>query len=632
MATFMDPFVDPCDDFYMYACGGWINQTTLPSPDSYDSIGQSLWTQSTNVVSDILKAKQPKLDEFYKSCLDATTRNELGVAPLHEDLNAIVRASSKEAILRMAASLVKKGVPGILQFAVAGNPETDATRNTLFLAPSLPALERKYYAQWTNPEFASSYGAYVTSLILLAGYDRTTAQASQDAVLQWERDVNVIENTASNTVDSSLFKAAQAFPLSVGTFLEALGFDIDHNDPLKSVVLLSESKLPALEALLQRMSTSDLKALVVFKLLHFHALNLSESFAAAHATLDNAMFNVTQPHPLAEECRVTVPAKLSSLVDKYYLDQAWSTERGDQAKAMTKALEAAFNHGLDSVDWLDNATLTNARAKMAKLVHSLGGPMTTEVYPSIVFDAKTYVANIYRAAAFDAQKSLASVYEPVDRLDWGTRSPQDVNAGFRDSTNTILVHAAIMQSPYFGPNLDPAQNFGAMGMFIGHEIVHGFDSGGRKYDGDGNKRNWWSNASSAKFDEKAACLADQYGTLDVVSETTGKSLAKLNGTWTLRETIADNGGLKAAFRAYQAYIKTVAAPAYSKAIGEKMFYTAFGQAWCEKNSDAQLNYVLKDVHLPGKYRVWGAIRNNDQFARVFNCQDDLLIIILRVQL
>ncbi|KAF0685247.1 hypothetical protein As57867_022753, partial [Aphanomyces stellatus] len=207
-------------------------------------------------------------------------------------------------------------------------------------------------------------------------------------------------------------------------------------------------------------------------------------------------------------------------------------------------------------------------------------------------------------------------------LEWVDINPSTVNAQYVPSKNQITVTAAIMQSPLFEAGVDPAQNFGSIGAVIGHEIVHGYDNSGRQYDADGNKRVWWTAGTSAKFDEKAACIAKQYGALDVVSEVTGKSMAKLNGTLTLGETIADNGGLKSAFRAYQAYMKTIAKPTYTKEIGEKLFFLAFGQTWCEKNSDAALKHNLADVHPPGKYRIWGAVRNNDEFARVFNCPKD----------
>ncbi|KAF0685248.1 Aste57867_22824 [Aphanomyces stellatus] len=621
MVKLMDASVDPCEDFYKHACGGWYNETTIAPSAVHASIMMDLDSQVNAVLSSILQANKPNLGKFYNACVDMNARNEFGVAPLTPDLDAIFNASSTESVLRVAASLALKKVPGFVQINVAGHPETDATHNKLFLAPTLRLLDATYYSTSGNSApFESAYRKYVSLLFQLAGFENNEAMVN--AVMDWELAVQHLENADVTNDAPTMSQAAHKYPLGVGVLLKVLNVD---DDPSKSVVL--QPQFPDLETLLLHTTTEDLKAILAFKLLHFHALDLSQPFTDAHTAFDKMALH-EGPNPLTNECRAAVLTKIPSLVGKYYVDEVWTTKTAGQATAMVEALKTAFNSGLESLDWLDKTTLANAKVKMAKLVYTLGGPRDPQVYSSIQFDSKTYVANMDRAATIDMRKKLASVNQPADRFSWFDpafkmdMTSYTVNAGFGPETNAIVVAAAILQFPLFQAENDPAQNFGASGVVVGHEIVHGFDNSGRTFDGDGNKRVWWTNETSAKFNEKATCIAKQYGSLDVVSETTGETLSKLNGTLTLGETIADNGGLKSAFRAYQAYMKTVVKPAYTQENGEKLFFLAFGQTWCEKNSDASLKHRLSRVHPPGKYRVWGAVRNNDEFARVFNCPKD----------
>ncbi|KAF0718740.1 hypothetical protein As57867_001512, partial [Aphanomyces stellatus] len=495
VAKRMDVSVNPCDDFFKYACGGWYKQATLSNPDGSTSTLGALGGQVQAVITKILQADKPKLGAYYKSCLDVETRNALGVAPLKDDLQAIFTASSKEAVLRAAATMTKKGVPGLVGVDVSGNPAADATRNTLYLLPStMFPLDTKYYTQEpTDPKaFERAYRKYVSALFQLAGYNKDVASASQDAVLKWDQTLQKIQDVNMTNVGTTVYKVAQKYPLATGPLLQTLGLDTSRDDTSKAVLLQGGSLFATLEELLQRTSLTDLKALVAFKLLDFHALDLTDAFDAARGEFDAVALGETEPLSMDIQCRVTVPTKIASLVDKYYTEVVWSNKSTAEATVMVKALEVAFNSGLDSLDWLDKATLANAKAKMAKLVNTLGSPDTPELYTSINFDARTYIANIDRANKVDFERKLASVFQPVDRLEWVDINPSTVNAQYVPSKNQITVTAAIMQSPLFEAGVDPAQNFGSIGAVIGHEIVHGYDNSGRQYDADGNKRVWWT--------------------------------------------------------------------------------------------------------------------------------------------
>ncbi|RHY49296.1 hypothetical protein DYB38_012915, partial [Aphanomyces astaci] len=200
-------------------------------------------------------------------------------------------------------------------------------------------------------------------------------------------------------------------------------------------------------------------------------------------------------------------------------------------------------------------------------------------------------------------------------------APHEVNAYYNRYVNQIVFPAGVLQKPFFDRQFDAAQNFGAIGMFIGHEITHGFDNIGRNYDGDGNLKQWWSNATNDAFKTKAQCISDQYSNLVVTSEVTGVVLGNISGKITLSENIADNGGLKTSFRAYHEYLKEFPSK-YTEEAGDKLFYLSYAQAQCSKSTDAHLLAVLRKIHPPGRFRVTGALQNNAEFARVFQCPTD----------
>ncbi|RLO09493.1 hypothetical protein DYB28_012320, partial [Aphanomyces astaci] len=260
---------------------------------------------------------------------------------------------------------------------------------------------------------------------------------------------------------------------------------------------------------------------------------------------------------------------------------------------------------------------TNAQTKLSKFVHLLGGPEKPQLYPTLTFDSKSYLNNRWKLSQVNIDTNLKLKGQPVDKRKFDAPA-HEVNAYYSPHENLIVFPAGILQKPFFDGQFDAAQNFGAIGMVIGHEITHGFDNRGRNYDGDGNLKQWWSNATNDAFKEKAQCISDQYSNFEVRSEVNGTVLGNINGNISLGETIADNGGLKTSFRAYHEYLKEFPSK-YTEEAGDKLFYLSYAQSWCSKNTDAYLVRSLSWKHPRGRYRVTGALQNNAEFSRVFQC-------------
>ncbi|RHY96493.1 hypothetical protein DYB31_015841, partial [Aphanomyces astaci] len=290
------------------------------------------------------------------------------------------------------------------------------------------------------------------------------------------------------------------------------------------------------------------------------------------------------------------------------------------ADDLVKALKSSFSTGIATADWLDNSTRANAQTKLSKFVHLLGGPEKPQLYPTLTLDSKLYLNNRWKVSQVNMDTNLKLNGQPVDRLIFGS-APQEVNAYYSPHYNQITFPAGILQKPFFDGQFDAAQNFGAIGATIGHEITHGFDNIGREFDSDGNLNPWWSNATNIAFKTKSQCIRDQYSNFVVWSDVTGAVLGNVSGEITLSENIADNGGLKTSFRAYHEYLKEFPSK-YTEEAGDKLFYLSYAQAQCSKSTDAHLLRSLRKIHPPGRFRVTGALQNNAEFARVFQCPTD----------
>ncbi|EQC28109.1 hypothetical protein SDRG_14201 [Saprolegnia diclina VS20] len=631
VADLMDPTVDPCTDFYKYACGGWIKSAVIPADRSTTDTSFSVIAAKNDVViKQILAAGHPKLSEYYNSCKDEASLTALGVTPIADDLKAIRSANSTTEILHTVAKLSKKNVPAFTQPAVYPD-KMDATTNVLysFQAP-LTFEEIDYYTDASIWGFLQPlFEQYIVSLFTLGGGKSAgDAKAAAKVIMDFERQfagvqlskLEAMEAVTANYNAMSYAEAATKYPLTVGIQLEEYGFNI-HNgclDTSNKIILQDLGFFDRVEKLVAGLSLTDLQTIAEYKLLNTFSTSLTPALATANWNLFGKVINGQKAEPTREaRCSADVQTALGEIVGDHYVKAMFDATAAKRADEMVLALEASYKIGIQNATWLDDETRKNGITKLSKFVHLIGAPENPQMYPGISLDAKDYVGNRNKINTFDTEANLKMIGTPVDRKKWSSPA-SEVNAWYSPRLNSITFPAAILQTPFFSGKSDPAQNFGAIGMVIGHEITHGFDNSGRNFDGDGNLKPWWTDETALKFNEKAKCIADQYSGFVAKSEVTGQTLGKVNGRLTLGETIADNGGLKTAFRAYQTYTQTNPS-AFTKEVGDKVFFLSFAQGWCSKNTDAYIQRMLKDVHPPGNFRIYGAVQNNDAFAAAFNC-------------
>ncbi|RHZ28386.1 hypothetical protein DYB26_005111 [Aphanomyces astaci] len=628
MTSLMDHSVDPCTDFYSYSCGTWYNKTTLDANQSTISVPTMVAAAADKVVEKLLNSKLPKLAEFYDACMDTVTLDTLGLAPIEVHLKAIRSANSTgEAIFRGATISKATGVPMFVKLS-ASPDAVETTRNVLSAKPVGFPLDQEYFhgSQWTNIE--EPYRNYIASIFRLAGHAK--AEAATDVVIFFLRSsAGVVLSHrrlqsagTSNDIELSLSAAHASYPRAVGLQLQAFGFDIRETNTT-TVVVKNFRYLGDIEGFLRSLSVDDLKTIIEYKVLDFNAPFLSTQFVEAHSAFyDKVIKGLKEPPSRAMICRTQVETSIGELLGSYYLKEVWTRQTAAEANLLMLKLEAAFKTRLDSAEWLDDPTRANAKDKLSKFSHLVGGPKNPKTYPTLTFDPKAYIANLNKVSAFDTTFNLAIIDTAVDKHLWN-KLPQSLNAHYHLLKNRIMFTAAFLQPPFFDGKADPSANYGAIGVVIGHEITHGFDNRGSNFDADGKKKPWWTETAAKQFNEKSQCFIKQYGSMDVKSELTGDLLGKLDGRRTRGETIADNGGLNTAYRAYRDYVHgEVETTKYTKEAGEKMFWIRFGQSLCEKDSDARLQFLLTSRYPPNRHRLIGAVQNSVDFAKAFNCPVD----------
>ncbi|RQM29520.1 hypothetical protein B5M09_012045 [Aphanomyces astaci] len=624
----IDYSINPCDDFYQYACGAWHNDTVIPSDrHKIETSFYKIEIQNEAVLSKIFSDNTTKLGEFYNSCLDTATLSSLGLTPLEDSFKAIRSANTTLDLLVVAGELTKNGISVFMD--IKSEPDyNDSTKHALFGFRAPLPLDRPYYFnyfKWKAVE--AEYKVYIASVLQLAGYTAEKAAAAVPVIVRFEqtlegvipRELKEMEAAAPLYTAFTYYQLDQKYPLLIGSWLKANGFDVRDEGGRSTVWagFREEHYFDKTEVLLKNTTLENLRTIVEYKLIHASSNHLTPEFRTANWNLFGKKIDGEKVEPSREKfCMSDTEETVGDLLGQYFLDEVLSADAAKMADELVKALRSSFSTGIATADWLDNSTRANAQTKLSKFVHLLGGPEKPQLYPTLTLDSKSYLNNRWKVSQVNIDTNLKLNGQPVDKRKFDM-PPHTVNAYYSPIENQIVLPAGILQKPFFDGQFDAAQNFGAIGMFIGHEITHRFDNRGRNYDGDGNLKQWWSNATNTAFKTKSQCIVDQYANFVVKSDVNGSALGNVNGKISLGETIADNGGLKTSFRAYHEYLKEFPSQ-YTAEAGDKLFYLSYAQSWCSKSTDASLRATLWRKYPPGRYRVKGALQNNAEFARPNN--------------
>jgi putative endopeptidase len=627
--TSLDRTVDACTDFYQFACGGW--RAANPIPADRQRWGQFTRLEENNrqVLKRILESPAPagdsarrKAADFYAACMDEQTVEARGTEPLAADLARIDAMKTRSDLAPLLAHLHAIGLPVFFRFA-SQIDRRDATREIAIADQAgLGMPDRDYYlnSDARSTDIRQKYQAHVQKTLAMLPKGEAAAATDAAAVLAIERAI------ASAQLDrTSRRDPAATMHMMSKTEWETLTPSFDWTAYLAAAEppLFDQLNVAvpdyfrALDKLLASTPIDKLKPYLRWHLANNASELLPRAFETARFQFFSGVLGGQQEdQPRWQRCVAQTDAQLGEALGKAFVDEMFSPAAKNETLALVRGIKAAMKKDIDEASWMSEETKTAARAKLAAVVDRIGFPEKWKDYSSVRIDRKDALGNRQRTVAFERQRTLRKIGQPVDRTEW-TMTPPTVNAYYSPDRNNINFPAGILEPPFYREGRDAAVNYGAIGAVVGHELTHGFDDNGRKFDGQGNLRNWWTEADGRGYEKRVSCVADQYSQYVVAGDT------HLNGRLTLGENTADNGGVRLALMAYLAGPGATAAPSVDGFTPEQRFFIGYAQIWCEnRRPEYERLQALTNSHSSGIYRVNGTVSNMPEFAKAFSCKAD----------
>lgn len=618
ISSAMDVTIDPCEDFYQHACGNWVRATTIPADKTrVFRTFTSISDRNRDVIQSILDEEWPLLAEFYQSCMNESVLETRKADPLQPFLAQIDNITTVEQLIDTTARFSRIGITFLTSLGVAAD-QKDATSYVLYASQSgLSLPDPDYYLnQTTFKKHVSGFKRFITTLLTETGLKETEAKRNADLIVEFETKLAEITIPRVELRDptktynpKSLDELKQLAPLLLYRYIQQL------LDLKQKVIVQTPEFFKKAEALIQKTPVDTLRAVLRFKLVHMFSHSL-------HGKLHDAVFEFygkelsgqQQKRERWKNCVDTTVNYLGELSSRYYVMNTFSKESGKIARDMTEYIEAAMAERLHQVSWMDAGSKAKAITKLKAVSNLIGHSDKKRLFP-VLFRKERYFENKLAMLELDFDRQVEKIGTRVDRTEWMMHA-SDVNAYYSPTRNQIVFPAGILQDPFFNESFPLAMNYGAIGMVIGHELTHGFDDSGRKFDGQGNLNPWWSDQTKNAFENRTNCLAKQYDAFTL------EGIGHVNGNLTLGENIADNGGLKLAYAAYQEH-RSVSD--IMDTVGDwnddQLFFLAFAQSWCGKSTREAMEMSLTtDVHSPNLYRVNGVLKNSQDFAETFQCK------------
>jgi putative endopeptidase len=638
----IDKTADPCTNFYQYACGNWMKNNPIPSDQVRWGRFNELAERNNYLLYSELKSAadapksplQKKYGDYFAACMNVDLVDKLGAKPIDPELALIASLTDKKQLAELNLKLFRESGGGPLFFVGVQQDQVDSSKQILgTYQGGLSLPDRDYYLtdDDRSKKLREQYVAHVTKMFTLLG--DTPEKAAAEAA-----DVMHIETALATGSMARVDMRDPAKRYHIMTIAEVSALSPDYNwkqyldgigvGEAKTLNVSSPGFVKAVNSELEAEDLSAIKSYMRWHTLHGAAPYLAKPFEEENfAFFNQTLQGQKEEQPRWKRCTRLTDAALGEAVGQDWVKQYFPPSAKANMEKLIAALEKALGEDIQSLDWMSDATKKEAEAKLATIQQKIGYPENWRDYSTLTVKRDDLLGNINRSGIFEIKRNLAKYGKPVDPKEWGM-TPPTVNAYYNPPQNNINFPAGILQPPFYSNAMDPAVNFGGIGVVIGHEMTHGFDDQGSKYDLHGNVRTWFTPEDLAKFQAKTGCVADEYSGFEVAPGQ------KLNGKLTLGENTADNGGIRIAFQALQETIAADPAKALAGYSTDKLstaekdgytpaqrFFIGFGQVWCTNQTEQSARVLAKtDPHSTGEWRTNGTVQNFDEFGKAFGCK------------
>ncbi len=628
----IDTSVKPCQNFFLYADGGWLKSNPIPAAYSRWGSFSELYDRNLNILHGIAEkaasetaAKKGSdtqlVGDFFFSGMDTTAIDKDGAKPLEPFFKQIDQIKNVKDLESVVAKLQRQGVNILFYFT----SQQDLKNSEMMIASvhqsglSLP--DRDYYTKTDkqSKEILKAYDAYVTKMFTLIGDDQKTASAEAATVMNIESRLAEASMTRVERRDPkatyNMMTIAKVNALTPGF---SWGSYIRHFDlsGVKKLNVAQPKFIAEAGKMLKDVPLKDWKVYLRWHLINSMAPYLSQKFVDEHFNFyGTVLTGAKELQPRWKRVLQRIDESVGFALGKLYVKEHFSPKAKARAEQMVHNLEAAFAERIRNLDWMSETTKKQALIKLKAIVNKIGYPDKWKSYKGLKIDRAAYVLNVMRANEFNFNYDVDKVGKPVDRTEWGM-TPPTVNAYYDPSMNEIVFPAGILQPPFFNPDADDAVNYGGMGAVIGHEMTHGFDDQGSQFDAKGNLKDWWTKQDAANFKKKADVLVNQFDSYTVLDSL------HVNGKLTEGENIADLGGVSISFQAFENTLKGKPRP--TKIDGftpEQRFFLAWAQMWRENDRPQALRQrLIVDPHSPNEFRCNGPLSDFPPFYEAFGCK------------
>ncbi|NXF32543.1 NEP protein, partial [Nyctibius bracteatus] len=663
----MDPTAEPCNDFYQYACGGWLKRNVIPETSSRYSNFDILRDELEVVLKDVLDTPSSKditavqkAKTLYRSCINETTIDSRGGRPLISLLPQVsdwpvatsnwdssygTAWTAETAIAQLNSRYGKKV---LINFFV-GTDDKNSTAHIIHIdQPGLGLPSRDYYeCTGAYKEACSAYVDFMISVAKLILQERNISFNEDEISEQMTRVMDLEKEIANATTKSedrndplllynkmTLAQLQNNFSLEIdhkvfnwskfiNDIMSTVQINVEHTE---HVVVYDPDYLIRLKSVLNKYTPRDLQNYMIWRFVMDLVNSLSRNYKDTRNAFRKALYGTTSETAVWRRCANYVNGNMENAVGRLYVEEAFAGDSKHVVEEMIADIRDVFIKTLDELTWMDAETKKKAEEKATAIRERIGYPdeivtddsKLNSEYQELNYKEEEYFENIIQNLVFTQKKRLKKLREKVDKEEWISGAAV-VNAFYSASRNQIVFPAGILQPPFFSASQPKSLNYGGIGMVIGHEITHGFDDNGRNFDENGDLVDWWTEESARNFKELSQCIVYQYGNFswDLAG---GQHLSGIN---TLGENIADNGGIRQAYKAYENFVNKHGKEKLLPGLEmnhKQLFFLNFAQVWCGTyRPEYAVNSIKTDVHSPGKFRVIGSLQNSPEFSEAFSC-------------